>query len=111
MGSSFDSPGANGIGDADLAAIEAAFDWDYGADDVEDSELWVGGGGGGGGVWGCGGGGGGGGRWLRSLPAAAPEDPERLGGGLADIGGSVVGGEDEDEEGKLAEPALGSSVR
>ena len=85
--------------DADLAAIDAAFDWDYGVDDVEDSDRWV-----------CGGGGGGG-RWLRSLPAAAPEDPERLGGGLADIGGSVVGGEDEDEEGKLAEPALGSSVR
>ena len=97
--------------DADLAAIGAAFDWDYGVDDVEDSDRWVCGGGGGGGVWGCGGGGGGGGRWLRSLPAAAQEDPERLGGGLADIGGSVVGGEDEDKEGKLAEPALGSSVR
>jgi hypothetical protein len=97
--------------DADLAAVEAALDWDYGADDVEDSDMWVGGGGGGGGVWGCGGGGGGGGRWLRSPPAAAKEDPERLGGGLADIGGSVVGGEDEDKEGKLAEPALGSSVR
>ena len=30
--------------DADLAAVEAALDWDYGADDVEDSDMWVGGG-------------------------------------------------------------------
>ena len=50
VGSSFGSSGANGMDDADLAAIGAAFDWDYGVDDVEDSDRWVYGGGGGGGV-------------------------------------------------------------
>ena len=98
VGPSFDPSKENGIDAADLAAVEAALGWDDDADEV-DRGVWVGGGGG---VWGgCGGGDGGGGGgdggWLNSLPVTAPEDPERLGGGLADIGGSVVGGEDEDE--------------
>ena len=81
MDDSVDISDLNGLDDADRAAIECAFEDDWGD------------GGGGRGAW-VGVRGGGGGGWLSSLSAAAPEAPP----GAQPAGGSEEDKEEEEEE-------------